>query len=247
MAAKEIRVHTDARERMLRGIDILSNAVRVTLGPKGRNVDAAQHPLARIGMKPDLLCRHSLLPSRSLLRRSLFDHAHNVTFLRDDEILAVDFDLGARPFPEQHSVADFDIERAEVAVIAPGAGPSGNDFAFHWLFLGGVGDDNTACCLLLLLDSTDEDAILQRSKFHWVPPSVSNIPNARLAPRAIGARIESDVRGFKLSSARTSAYWDRLHGGTDPERDEKFESVLLSGESAKCSQTLGHRQAVLRL
>jgi len=38
MAAKEIRFHTDARERMLRGIDILSNAVRVTLGPKGRNV-----------------------------------------------------------------------------------------------------------------------------------------------------------------------------------------------------------------
>jgi chaperonin GroEL len=38
MAAKEIRFHNDARERMLRGIDVLSNAVRVTLGPKGRNV-----------------------------------------------------------------------------------------------------------------------------------------------------------------------------------------------------------------
>jgi len=38
VAAKEIRFHADARERMLRGIDILSNAVRVTLGPKGRNV-----------------------------------------------------------------------------------------------------------------------------------------------------------------------------------------------------------------
>jgi chaperonin GroEL len=38
MPAKEIRFHADARERMLRGIDILSNAVRVTLGPKGRNV-----------------------------------------------------------------------------------------------------------------------------------------------------------------------------------------------------------------
>src|ERR671934_1309516 len=38
MPAKEIRFHTDARERMLRGVDILANAVRVTLGPKGRNV-----------------------------------------------------------------------------------------------------------------------------------------------------------------------------------------------------------------
>jgi len=38
MAAKDIRLSSDARERMLRGIDILADAVRVTLGPKGRNV-----------------------------------------------------------------------------------------------------------------------------------------------------------------------------------------------------------------
>lgn len=42
MAAKEVRFSTDARSRMLRGIDILSNAVRVTLGPKGRNVVLAK-------------------------------------------------------------------------------------------------------------------------------------------------------------------------------------------------------------
>ncbi|MFO1091639.1 MAG: chaperonin GroEL [Hyphomicrobiales bacterium] len=38
MAAKEVRFAGDARERMLRGVDILANAVKVTLGPKGRNV-----------------------------------------------------------------------------------------------------------------------------------------------------------------------------------------------------------------
>jgi chaperonin GroEL len=38
MAAKELRFDTDARDRMLRGIDILANTVKVTLGPKGRNV-----------------------------------------------------------------------------------------------------------------------------------------------------------------------------------------------------------------
>jgi len=38
MAAKEVKFSVDARDRMLRGVDILSNAVRVTLGPKGRNV-----------------------------------------------------------------------------------------------------------------------------------------------------------------------------------------------------------------
>src|SRR5215471_1634100 len=38
MAAKDVKFSAEARERMLRGIDILANAVRVTLGPKGRNV-----------------------------------------------------------------------------------------------------------------------------------------------------------------------------------------------------------------
>ncbi|MDB5652359.1 MAG: chaperonin GroL, partial [Hyphomicrobiales bacterium] len=38
MAAKEIRFSTDARDKMLRGVELLANAVKVTLGPKGRNV-----------------------------------------------------------------------------------------------------------------------------------------------------------------------------------------------------------------
>src|ERR1700731_3210457 len=38
MAAKDVKFSGDARDRMLRGVDILANAVRVTLGPKGRNV-----------------------------------------------------------------------------------------------------------------------------------------------------------------------------------------------------------------
>jgi chaperonin GroEL len=42
MAAKEIRFDGDARDRMLRGVDLLANAVKVTLGPKGRNVVLAK-------------------------------------------------------------------------------------------------------------------------------------------------------------------------------------------------------------
>ena len=38
MAAKDVKFGVDARDRMLHGVDILANAVRVTLGPKGRNV-----------------------------------------------------------------------------------------------------------------------------------------------------------------------------------------------------------------
>ena len=38
MAAKEVKFSTDARDAMLRGVNILADAVKVTLGPKGRNV-----------------------------------------------------------------------------------------------------------------------------------------------------------------------------------------------------------------
>ena len=38
MAAKELRFDHEAREKILRGVDTLAHAVRVTLGPKGRNV-----------------------------------------------------------------------------------------------------------------------------------------------------------------------------------------------------------------
>ncbi len=38
MAAKDVKFNIDARDRMLRGVDVLANAVKVTLGPKGRNV-----------------------------------------------------------------------------------------------------------------------------------------------------------------------------------------------------------------
>jgi chaperonin GroEL len=38
MSAKEVKFSVEARDKMLRGVDILNNAVKVTLGPKGRNV-----------------------------------------------------------------------------------------------------------------------------------------------------------------------------------------------------------------
>src|SRR6056297_3529147 len=38
MSAKDVRFDTDARNRMLKGVNVLANAVKVTLGPKGRNV-----------------------------------------------------------------------------------------------------------------------------------------------------------------------------------------------------------------
>ena len=48
MAAKDVRFGEGVRNRMLSGVNILANAVKITLGPKGRNV-----VLERIKTKPD--------------------------------------------------------------------------------------------------------------------------------------------------------------------------------------------------
>ena len=38
MSAKDVKFHEDARDKMMEGVDVIANAVKVTLGPKGRNV-----------------------------------------------------------------------------------------------------------------------------------------------------------------------------------------------------------------
>src|ERR1700692_1498596 len=57
-----------------------------------------------------------------------FDDAHDVALLHDQEILAVDFDFGARPLAEQHCVADLEIDRDQLAGFVPATGAEGRDF-----------------------------------------------------------------------------------------------------------------------
>ena len=53
MVAKQLRFDTDARNRLLKGVNILADAVRVTLGPKGRNVILAKSYGGNGGAKVD--------------------------------------------------------------------------------------------------------------------------------------------------------------------------------------------------
>src|SRR6185312_5283430 len=101
-----------------------------------------------------------------LLLGGLVDHAHDVGLLHDQEVLAIELDLGTRPFAEQDAVARLDIERMQGAALVARAGAGGDDFAFHRLFLRGVGNDDAAGGLRLLLDTTDQDAVLQWTQFH---------------------------------------------------------------------------------
>src|SRR4029078_2173515 len=92
-------------------------------------------------------------------------HAHDVGLLHDQEFLAVELDLGARPFAEQHSVAALEVDRDQLAGLVAAARTDGGDFALRGLFLGAVGDDNAALGLLFGVDTLDHDAIMQRTEF----------------------------------------------------------------------------------
>src|SRR5260370_11979204 len=101
-----------------------------------------------------------------LLGAALFDDAHDVALLHDQELFAVDLDLGARPFAEQHSVADLDVDRNELAGLVAAAGANRDHFALGGLFLGGVGNDDAAGGLLFGIDALDDNTAVKRTKLH---------------------------------------------------------------------------------
>src|SRR3954452_21076317 len=101
---------------------------------------------------------------------ALVEHAHDVGLLHDQQLVAVELDLGAGPLAEQHPVAGLDAHRRQLALVAAGTRADGQDLALHGLFLGGVGDDQPALGLRLFLDALDDDAVVQRSELHLTLP-----------------------------------------------------------------------------
>src|SRR5580658_885053 len=79
-----------------------------------------------------------------LLQMRSGDHAHDVGLFHDDQLLAVELDLGARPFAEQHAVSRLDVHWHELAVVAARARAARHDLALHRLFLSRVRDDDPA-------------------------------------------------------------------------------------------------------
>ena len=61
MSAKDVRFSSDARDRMLRGVDILNNAVKATLGPKGRNVVLDKSVALHLNLRLRVQCFQVLL------------------------------------------------------------------------------------------------------------------------------------------------------------------------------------------
>ena len=80
--------------------------------------------------------------------RGLFFGHHDIALLHDQEFDVVDLDLGARPFSEQHTVTDLEVDQDNPASFVAPTGADGYDFALAGFLLGGVGDDDAASGLV---------------------------------------------------------------------------------------------------
>src|SRR5438067_1995270 len=104
-----------------------------------------------------MICSLKLLErtlSRFLLGgRKIGQNAHNVALLHDQQLFAVEFDVGARPFAEQHAVANLKIDRNQLAGFVTASGTDRRDFALRGLFLGAVRNDDAASGPLLGVDA----------------------------------------------------------------------------------------------
>src|SRR6266702_4950374 len=95
------------------------------------------------------------------------DHAHDVGFLHDEELVAIELDLGARPFAEQHAVAGFDPHRDLLAVLVAAAGAHGDNLALLRFLFGSVGNDDAAFGFVLGLDALDDHPVVERPKLSF--------------------------------------------------------------------------------
>ena len=94
------------------------------------------------------------------------DHAHDVFFAHHQQLVAFDLDGLAGVLAEQHTVADFHVERNQLALVVFLAGADGDDLALVGLFSGGVGDDDSGSGLALFLHAFDNHTVVQRTDFH---------------------------------------------------------------------------------
>src|SRR3990170_1311469 len=96
----------------------------------------------------------------------LLENGEDVFLAQDEVLLVVQLHLGARVLPEQDLVPGLDVERDLLALVGDLAVADGDHLGLLGLLLGGVGDDDPALLHFLLLESFDQDAIMQRTNLH---------------------------------------------------------------------------------
>ena len=140
MAHKELKYDAAARKALEAGVDAVANAVKVTLGPKGRYV---------------VLDKKFGAPTIT---------NDGVTIAREIELEDPYENLGAQlaknVATKTNDVAHVHVERDAVAVVVDAAGAHGDDRALLRLLLGGVRDDQTGSRGLLRFERANHDPVL---------------------------------------------------------------------------------------
>src|SRR5258705_13487197 len=116
--------------------------------------------------------------------RSRADDAEDVLLLHDEVLLAVQLDLAAGVLAEEDPIALLQREGELLPVLGHPAGPDRDDLALLRLLLRGVGNDDAAVLVVLLLDAPDEHAVMERTQFH------RRCLSHRPGRRAVGDRAE---------------------------------------------------------
>src|SRR6266436_7643086 len=129
---------------------------------RGRSV----RPLSDQGMGRNVDCLSA--SGGLLLALGFLENPHDVAFLHDEVLDAIDLDLGARPLTEQDAVADLHVQRNQLARLVAATRAYGDDFPLGGFLFGGVRDDDAAGALLLGIDALDDDAVVKRTKLHAV-------------------------------------------------------------------------------
>src|SRR6266566_2415120 len=113
------------------------------------------------------------------------EHSHDVGFLHDQVLDAVDLDFGARPLAEQHAVAGLDVDRGELSGLVAAAGTDCDDLALLRFFLGGIRDDDAAGRLRVGVDSANDHAVVKGAEFHW--------GELLLLTRSLGGELKENI------------------------------------------------------
>src|SRR5437870_11418643 len=145
------------------GPSVALTACAMMLTPRNSAARASSLSRSCLGMEISLPSVHEWSRAAEPLVSRVED-SEEVVLLHDQVLLAVQPDLVAGILAEEDSVALLHRERELLAIVGHLAGAHGDDRALLRLFLGGVGDDEAAALLILLVEALDEPRALDRPR-----------------------------------------------------------------------------------
>src|SRR5262245_3858708 len=170
------------------GPRVALTASAIMFTPRSNALRASSSNFSCLGMDHSPPCRGG--------SRGLFEDGEDVILAKDQVLVPVDLDLGARVLAEQDAVAALDVQGDPLAVVADLAETHGDDLALLGFFLGGVRDDDAAGADLFFVLALHEEPVMQRANVHGMwPPwfTIRGLTPSPLGRRTAGVQRESPI------------------------------------------------------